>query len=64
MQNGYIGNLFGIWRVSDDENQALVLAGSHIDTVINMNEDISIIMQQVVYYTLSITKGINSKKVE
>ncbi|KMY56128.1 allantoate amidohydrolase [Bacillus sp. FJAT-27231] len=30
-----IGNVFGIWRSPDAENQAPVLMGSHIDTVIN-----------------------------
>lgn len=30
-----IGNIFGIWRVPDQDHQAPVLIGSHIDTVIN-----------------------------
>ena len=30
-----IGNIFGIWRSSDDEMQSPVLVGSHIDTVID-----------------------------
>ncbi|MBU8878102.1 Zn-dependent hydrolase [Bacillus sp. FJAT-29790] len=30
-----IGNIFGIWRGPDSGNQAPVLVGSHIDTVIN-----------------------------
>ncbi|OCA82170.1 Zn-dependent hydrolase [Pseudobacillus wudalianchiensis] len=30
-----IGNIFGIWRSPDAEDQAPILMGSHIDTVIN-----------------------------
>lgn len=30
-----IGNIFGIWRSPDNENQDPVMVGSHIDTVIN-----------------------------
>lgn len=30
-----IGNIFGIWRVSSEDDQAPIMIGSHIDTVIN-----------------------------
>lgn len=30
-----IGNIFGIWRTSDNEGKAPILLGSHIDTVID-----------------------------
>lgn len=30
-----IGNIFGIWKSSKNENQASVMVGSHIDTVMN-----------------------------
>lgn len=30
-----IGNIFGIWRASSEDDQAPIMIGSHIDTVIN-----------------------------
>ncbi|MGC5325078.1 Zn-dependent hydrolase [Brevibacillus sp. SYSU BS000544] len=30
-----IGNIFGIWRASSEDDQAPIMVGSHIDTVIN-----------------------------
>lgn len=34
----YIGNIFGIWETEDNKNEAPVMVGSHIDTVINAGQ--------------------------
>lgn len=34
----YIGNIFGIWETDENRNEAPVMTGSHIDTVVNAGQ--------------------------
>ncbi len=36
--DGPIGNIFGIWETPENKDQAPLMIGSHIDTVINAGQ--------------------------